>query len=138
MVTHPSRTPRMHCNMFTSSASPHHLFHLSLHYILFFPFTAVDEESEEAKIWRPNWISYCYIQIMFKEMHSFSVEALSTSPNLTEKTDTWAKPKHQKTKTLRRMFGFDSKDCFFWFSPSFFGFLWFEKPKTKNVFLFFA
>ena len=36
---------RMHCNMFTASASPHHLFHPSLHYILFFPFIAVDEES---------------------------------------------------------------------------------------------
>jgi len=52
------------------------------------------------------------------------------------------KPKQKtKNKTLRRMFGFDSKDCFFVF-PRCFCFFWFQKPKNKKnkkrVLLFFA
>lgn len=48
------------------------------------------------------------------------------------------KNKNKKTQTLRRMFGFDSKDCFFWCSLSFFRFfLGFWKSKNKKHWCFF-
>ena len=48
------------------------------------------------------------------------------------------KPKNQKTKTFWRSFGFRSKDGFFWFSLSFFGFFWFRFLKTKKNLGFFG
>ena len=48
------------------------------------------------------------------------------------------KNKNKKTQTLRRMFGFDSKDCFFGVPWVFFVFFWgFESQKTKNIGVFF-
>ena len=48
------------------------------------------------------------------------------------------KNKNKKTQTLRRMFGFDSKDCFFWCSLSFFRFFfWVLKVKKQKTLVFF-
>ena len=50
--------------------------------------------------------------------------SLSTAKEFYE---TSRKPKNQKTKTFWRSFGFRSKDGFFWFSLSFFGFVWWAR-----------
>ena len=59
--------------------------------------------------------------------------SLSTEKDFYE---TSRKPKNQKTKTFWRSFGFRSKDCFFWFSLSFFVFFWFRFLKTKKPWVF--
>ena len=83
-------------------------------------------------------VERCFF-LVFLEFFWFCLVGQNSSLS-TEKDfyETSRKPKNQKTKTFWRSFGFRSKDVFFWFSLSFFGFFWFRFLKTKKPLGFFG